>query len=1492
VHLLLENKIQKWRQFMKSTAIKIVSGVLVVAIIVVAALAIAGVFNTKTLNEVAVAEGEAAVNEQHMFRNFDASTVLYIRALEGSTPINGDPEKYIHVVHNSDDEAENGALVAAKMEWADKLDGNNGAKPVGGWKAGMFYAVSLAAGYEFVNEEYKGLDSFMCIIDAPESTEADTKVKDGVIMLEAGKFSISDPDDHGYYTLTVQGTCPAGDDLVFVYDNGMQSAAYRKVVGVGAVENLGSSYKLTVEDAGVRDVYEYIYVNKSYDVQESDIQFMYAETEASLRSSEWFLAAVDYLYGEDMAEEAKTDSKWITVKFDPGFTAGTPSIVKLNITITFNGLWKDKDGNRDTNGKIIIKIANTLTPVFDVHIQDNDNGKAFDASLDLDIETTATIEATYAASWSSLDEKDNKLTDIANGLASLVEKVTSDKLGGGDSAKPYTFAKWIIPIGTLPICVEDTLGFELGASFAGEVGAVATNKFHATFGIVYAGGDLQSYHNVDDKFHFDNITLAGNAGAKVGLINEVGISAYGTISINLGVHAGVYADLAGRLSLSGDDIISLFKNEKSFNIVPAYYFETGVYLDMDANGKVFGFTIAKKNFLAKKFPLYKAGHKYLPESFVEKEGDDTIYMQNSYYYIIGWDVMAWDIQSIGTPTAERNLAWSEFDYTLGDNLRMDGNVIYATKAEEFESFITVTSKVNKGLSRTIKIVKNPEAPTTTKAEQVYDLANPDDCYWKVMVNSSKIIEVKLDGKTLYPNNDYEIDDESFSIKSAALAKLKKVGTYSVVIESSKGYLQLYVRVVNTKDIEVTNVDKTFDKAAASSIVWKMNLQGNDIVSVVENGAVVSDNYYSYREASEQFVMLPTYWNNKEAGDYSVAVTCSSGDVFTFNVKVVDNRAAKINTTVYEFVKGSKSNLQLDVTLYENSAKAVTIEGVRKDVDKAYVPASLLSDKAAGEYSGSITVSGSAEPLAFIVKVVASQESLIVPIKNKVFYKSSNDDVKFDASIPAGAKVEISNISADNYQVVSDGIVIKASFLKSKNLGDEWSGTVKAGGEAKLTISLINDIMPAFNKSSYETEDKDVHAEWNLQGAVVESVVGLAEGSYKVEDGELTVYASGLAYGSNDVTVYTSKNTLSLNIVRKGKVSIDPSCTVNKTKADVATYALNTAHLEFSYVEVDNATILASSYRYNGKVLTLANEFVYNLAEGTYNVHVYFADGSKVDTTLVIIGNIADATAVADGYANGSYLIYTADQLVSIANNVNVSGNNTTSYTLMADIDMMGKTLTPIGNVDHPYMGTFDGNGYTISNLTVNDSVKAAKDGGFAIGMFGVIGEKGTVENLRINGANVTFAKSGSVSAGIIAGRNAGIIDNVTISNSSISAESKSWLDIKNAYFDLGAAVGYNDGGQLSRISIEANINGKVKGLNVFGIQIGGRKSLINVGAAVGYFTSESVKKSVRNIQGSASITCDADNNSINQNGWYGNTDLTEDEINANIKRVNVVALIK
>jgi fibronectin-binding autotransporter adhesin len=102
-----------------------------------------------------------------------------------------------------------------------------------------------------------------------------------------------------------------------------------------------------------------------------------------------------------------------------------------------------------------------------------------------------------------------------------------------------------------------------------------------------------------------------------------------------------------------------------------------------------------------------------------------------------------------------------------------------------------------------------------------------------------------------------------------------------------------------------------------------------------------------------------------------------------------------------------------------------------------------------------------------------------------------------------------------------------------------------------------------------------------------------------------------------------------------------------------------------------------------------------------------------------------------------------------------------SYYLMNDLDLSGENWEPIGSGVSDFNGVFDGQGYTISNLTYDDTVPGLGVGG----LFGrVIG--GEIKNLTLNGIDITGKR---LVGTLIARVDMGSSDkNLTVNNVSIN----------------------------------------------------------------------------------------------------------------------------
>lgn len=91
---------------------------------------------------------------------------------------------------------------------------------------------------------------------------------------------------------------------------------------------------------------------------------------------------------------------------------------------------------------------------------------------------------------------------------------------------------------------------------------------------------------------------------------------------------------------------------------------------------------------------------------------------------------------------------------------------------------------------------------------------------------------------------------------------------------------------------------------------------------------------------------------------------------------------------------------------------------------------------------------------------------------------------------------------------------------------------------------------------------------------------------------------------------------------------------------------------------------------------------------------------------------ANANTGASGTADDPILVYNAQDLNNVRNNLNVH------YRQMADIDLVTyANWDPIGTSTNPFRGTYDGNGFSISNMTIT---VAAEDLTNAVGLFGTV----------------------------------------------------------------------------------------------------------------------------------------------------------------------------
>ncbi|MBR3790837.1 MAG: hypothetical protein IKK20_03430, partial [Clostridia bacterium] len=173
-------------------------------------------------------------------------------------------------------------------------------------------------------------------------------------------------------------------------------------------------------------------------------------------------------------------------------------------------------------------------------------------------------------------------------------------------------------------------------------------------------------------------------------------------------------------------------------------------------------------------------------------------------------------------------------------------------------------------------------------------------------------------------------------------------------------------------------------------------------------------------------------------------------------------------------------------------------------------------------------------------------------------------------------------------------------------------------------------------------------------------------------------------------------------------------------------------------------------------------------------------------------------------ANDAYLIENERQLFALANNVNGGTNYANKYFKLTKNISLTQPFRSIGwyntgtGANNYFAGTFDGQGYTISNLTIT----TASNGNNAnyMGLFGYVYTGATIKNL-----NVAVTATGGSYVGGLAGYNMGTISNVMVSGT-----------VSGSGSYIGGIVGVNSG-TIKNAYNKATVNGTN---STFGLAVG------------------------------------------------------------------------
>ena len=235
----------------------------------------------------------------------------------------------------------------------------------------------------------------------------------------------------------------------------------------------------------------------------------------------------------------------------------------------------------------------------------------------------------------------------------------------------------------------------------------------------------------------------------------------------------------------------------------------------------------------------------------------------------------------------------------------------------------------------------------------------------------------------------------------------------------------------------------------------------------------------------------------------------------------------------------------------------------------------------------------------------------------------------------------------------------------------------------------------------------------------------------------------------------------------GVVSSNATSAVVTPNGDVTVTATATAGYTFmNWIE-------------GGSVVSTTNAYALTGVNASHDLIAHFVDMTASNTWPAAVTTLAAATP---GYSvDGSTITISNANglawLISTVNGLNSqSGNDITSSTvinLTADVDMSAHIWVPIGTTEHPFVGTFNGNGHTISGVT--RALEFPNQGVFGYVSGGTIHD--VVVNTNITGdCNYMGSVAGTLASGTV--YNTGSAGTVTANANTIA---------------VGGTVGYNGG---------------------------------------------------------------------------------------------------
>ena len=479
--------------------------------------------------------------------------------------------------------------------------------------------------------------------------------------------------------------------------------------------------------------------------------------------------------------------------------------------------------------------------------------------------------------------------------------------------------------------------------------------------------------------------------------------------------------------------------------------------------------------------------------------------------------------------------------------------------------------------------------------------------------------------------------------------------------------------------------------------------------------------------------------NKENSPYSFGV---DGKTIT-----VDYNDAKANDESRDAFLGVVKNKAVEASFEEN----VTLK-------RPFAQINFLTDDIADAGKNGLTIDENTHSSITLSKVATT----LNPFTNTVGGFTEAEVIFGEAAIPAlsetvtmgsapdaktynylGTAYFLVPAEGENPNAGKDQAMLNSATLKIKDINGEglkvenvpvqWNYRTNIYGSLLTATGNFNvTIVPDYDGShNQEVKTKQVttvdHVDEAIQSGATEVIVTEAP----KKDATITIPKVFEQDNETAVSISIPATTAAITIE-------EDTQEVQSAPKEVTITAPTTSNLT---INLPNSTVTLNGESYTTVTATTADNTL------------IIPEGVKVENLTVNRGNVEIYGDLAVKVAKGSgykgtiiYFISTVEQLRALATEVN--GGTTFSgmqIKLSNDIDLKSEEWTPIGRKDKAFQGTFDGCGYTISNLKIERGVNNSSSNA-DMGLFGFTSD-GKVMNFTLYNA---FVKAG-IDVGAIAG---------------------------------------------------------------------------------------------------------------------------------------------